>query len=203
MKKIISLLLALITVFCLGTAVFATETVYITDQLDRVEDSLQAELNEDAVKLKETYGIGVFMAYVKGHSDDFDYESLLGEEKDYVLLLLGERGTRIYVGGKGAEIFSEAEDRDRLGYVHDEQDEWSDGIARYLEVAEEYLLDAQPKEEPEPEKDEKEPAPSEDKEEKKSSDEEGSSMSILIPVVAAVIAVAVIAFVVILRKKKA
>ena len=151
MKKIFSLFLALLTVLCLTTAVFATETVYVTDQLGRLEESQRTELEETAKGLKDTYGIGVFMAYVTGHADDFAYETILGGETDYVLLLLGERGTRIYVGGKGAEIFSEAEDRDRLGYVHDEQDEWNEGVSRYLEVAEEYLKDDDAESEPAPE----------------------------------------------------
>ncbi len=146
MKKLLSILLVILTVFTLATSVFAAETTYITDALGRVEEARLQELEADAKALKTKYGIGVFLAYVKGHADDADVSAIVGDEKDYTLLLLGERGTRILVGGKGAEIFSNADDRDRLGYVHDEQDEWSNGIARYLEVAEEYLKDAAPEE---------------------------------------------------------
>ena len=146
MKKILSLLLVLLTLFSLSTGVFAAEVAYITDALNRVEADTLKQLNEDAANLKKEYGIGVFLAYVQGHADDADLSAIVGEEKDYVLLLLGERGTRILVSGKAEEIFAASEDRDRLGYVHDEQDEWSDGIARYLEVTEEYLEDAKPAE---------------------------------------------------------
>lgn len=146
MKKIISIVLCLIVLIPLTTGVFAADGAYIIDQLGRVEESTLKQLNETAAKLKKEYGIGVFLAYVKGHSDDVAPESITGEEKDYVFLLMGERGTRIYTGGAADEIFSEEEDRNRLGYVHDELDEWADGIARYLEVVEEYLEDAKPQE---------------------------------------------------------
>lgn len=146
MKKLISLILCILVLIPLSVGVFAAETPYINDQLGRVEEARLKELEEDAKELKTKYGIGIFLAYVKGHADDADVSAIVGDEKDYALLLLGERGTRILVGGKGAEIFSEADDRDRLGYVHDEQDEWDKGIARYLEVAEEYLMDAIPEE---------------------------------------------------------
>ena len=146
MKKIISIVLCLIVLIPLTTGVFASDGAYIIDQLGRVEESTLKQLNEDAAKLKKDYGIGVFLAYVQGHADDADVSAIIGDEADYALLLLGERGTRILVGGKGAEIFSESEDRDRLGYVHDELDEWADGIARYLEVVEEYLEDTKPQE---------------------------------------------------------
>ncbi|MBE6713272.1 MAG: hypothetical protein E7580_07110 [Ruminococcaceae bacterium] len=153
MKKLFSVLLSLLAVLALTTGAFAEENPFIVDELDRLEDGVQAELNDRAKGLKETYGLDVYLAYVKGHADDAAPETIVGESTDYVLLLMGERGTRIYSGGKGDEIFSLPEDRDRLGYVHDEQDEWSDGVSRYLEVAEEYLKDAMPKEEPKPEAD--------------------------------------------------
>ena len=146
MKQFLSVLLCLLILVPVTTGVFATEPAYITDALSRVDEATLTSLNEDAAKLKKDYGIGVFLAYVAGHADDADVSAIIGEEKDYVLLLLGERGTRILVGGKAEEIFAASEDRDRLGYVHDEQDEWADGIGRYLEVAEEYLEDAKPEE---------------------------------------------------------
>lgn len=200
MKKILSFLLAMIAVFALAIGVFAAETVYITDALERVEESRLAELDTTAKNLKEKYGIGVFLAYVKGHADDVKPEEIVGEETDYVLLMLGERGTRIYVAGKGAEIFTEPEDRDRLGYVHDEQDEWHDGISRYLEVTEEYFEDAFT--EPVPEASEPEEVPVESSSEPKEEKKPGSiNFAHLIPILAAVL-IAVLAIVVI-RKKKA
>ena len=209
MKKILFFLVAMIAVFTLAIGVFAVETAYIKDALQRVEESRLTELEETAKGLKTKYGIGVFLAYVKGHADDVKPEEIVGEEADYVLLMLGEQGTRIYTGGKGDEIFTEAEDRDRLGYVHDEQDEWADGIARYLEVTEEYFEDAFAESDP---ADPAETVPAETAEEsvpEESSDtkeEEGKSGSFnfgyLIPILAAVIA-AVVAVFVILRKKKA
>ncbi len=130
MKKILSLLLAFLILLPLSTGVFAAEEAYITDALGRVEENTLKQLNEEAAKLKKDYGIGVFLAYVQGHADDADISAIVGEEKDYVLLLLGERGTRILTEGKAKEIFAASEDRDRLGYVHDEQDEWADSISR-------------------------------------------------------------------------
>ena len=205
MKKILSFLLVLVTVFTLATGVYAVETVYITDALERVEEGRLTELETTAKNLKEKYGIGVFLAYVKGHADDVKPEAIVGEEADYVLLMLGERGTRIYVGGKGAEIFTEPEDRDRLGYVHDEQDEWADGISRYLEVTEEYFEDAFAEPAPEvsePAETPEESAPVESSSEAKEEKTSGSfNFGYLLPIVAAVI-VAVLA-IVFLRKKKA
>lgn len=146
MKKLIPLILCILVLVPLSVGVFAAETPYINDQLSRVEEARLKQLNEEAAKLKKDYGIGVYLAYVQGHADDADISAIVGEEKDYVLLLLGERGTRILTEGKAKEIFAASEDRDRLGYVHDEQDEWADGISRYLEVTEEYLEDAKPEE---------------------------------------------------------
>lgn len=203
MKKLFSLILSLLILLPLTTGVFAAETAYVTDEIGRVESDTLTKLNEDAANLKKEYGIGVFLAYVKGHADDADVSALVGEEKDYVLLLLGERGTRILTGGKADAIFAESEDRDRLGYVHDEQDEWSDGIARYLEVVEEYFEDAFPKEET----GSTETVGAADPEEEIKIDEggkesKGFSPAYLIPILAAVIA-AGLAVIVVLRKKKA
>ncbi len=142
MKKLLSLILCFLILVPLATTAFAVETVYIKDELERIEETREKELNQTATDLKTKYGIGVFLAYVKGHADDTTPETVVGEEKDYVLLLLGERGMRIYVGGTAEKVFEASEDRDRLGYVHDEQDEWDAGVARYLEVAEEYFEDA-------------------------------------------------------------
>lgn len=201
MKKFLSALLALLTVLTLTTGVFAAETAYITDELGRVEADTLKQLNEDAAKLKKEYGIGVFLAYVKGHADDADVSTIVGEEKDYTLLLLGERGTRILTGGKADEIFAESEDRDRLGYVHDEQDEWADGIARYLEVVEEYLKDTKPAE---PENTETVGALDTDEEETQIDDggneKDGFKLGYAIPLIAAVIIGVIGLF---LRKKKA
>ena len=204
MKKILSLLLVLLTLFSLSTGVFAAEVAYITDALNRVEADTLKQLNEDAANLKKEYGIGVYLAYVQGHADDADISAIVGEEKDYVLLLLGERGTRILTEGKAKEIFAASEDRDRLGYVHDEQDEWADGISRYLEVTEEYFEDAFAEPAPEvsePAETPEESAPVESSSEAKEEKTSGSfNFGYLLPIVAAVI-VAVLA-VVFLRKKK-
>ncbi len=189
MKKILSLLLVLLTIFSLSTGVFAAESAYITDAIGRVEEDTLKQLNEEATKLKKDYGIGVYLAYVQGHADDADISAIVGEEKDYVLLLLGERGTRILAEGKAKEIFAADEDRDRLGYVHDEQDEWADGISRYLEVTKEYLEDAKPKD---PDPAETVGALDSEKEETKideggKEDDKGSSPLYLAPIIAVVI----------------
>lgn len=203
MKKLLSILLCLLILVPVTTGVFAAETAYITDVLGRVKDeNTLKKLNEDAEKLKKDYGIGVFLAYVQGHADDTDIFAIVGEEKDYVLLLLGERGTRILTGGKAEEIFSASEDRDRLGYVHDEQDEWADGIGRYLEVVEEYLEDAKPEE---PDSAETVGTLDSDKEETKideggKEDDKGFPAVYLAPIIAAVIIGIIGIFV---RKKKA
>ncbi len=202
MKQFLSVLLCLLILVPVTTGVFATEPAYITDALSRVDEATLTSLNEDAAKLKKDYGIGVFLAYVAGHADDADISAIIGEEKDYVLLLLGERGTRILVGGKAEEIFAASEDRDRLGYVHDEQDEWADGIGRYLEVAQEYLEDAKPEE---PESAETVGALDSDKEETKideggKEDDKGFPTVYLAPIIAAVIIGIVGIFV---KKKKA
>ena len=101
MKKLFSVLLSLLAVLALTTGAFAEENPFIVDELDRLEDGVQAELNDRAKGLKETYGLDVYLAYVKGHADDAAPETIVGESTDYVLLLMGERGTRIYSGGKG------------------------------------------------------------------------------------------------------
>lgn len=206
MKRILSCLVAMIAVFALAIGAFAVETTYITDALQRVEESRLTELEETAKGLKTKYGIGVFLAYVKGHADNVKPEEIVGEEADYVLLMLGEQGTRIYTGGKGSEIFTESEDRDRLGYVHDEQDEWADGISRYLEVTEEYFEDAFAESAPDVSEPAETPVESVPEESSAAKEEEGKSGSFnlgyLLPIFAAVICAALAVFV-ILRKKKA
>lgn len=202
MKKLLSILLTLLIVFPLAIGVFAAESAYITDALERVEESELQKLNETAERLKKEYGIGVFLAYVKGHADDVKPEEIVGDEKDYTLLLLGEKGTRIYTGGKADEIFTEQEDRDRLGYVHDEQDEWHMGISRYLEVVEEYLEEAF--------SEESEPVETigalDSRQEEAKIDEggkepvKGFSPLYLVPIIAAVV-IAALAVVLLLKKK--
>ena len=149
MKKIVSFILCLTLLTTLSVSVFAAENVYIVDELGRLEADQLTALNEEAKALDEKYGVAFFLAYVQGHADDTKPEEIVGDETDYALVLMGEKGTRTHFAGKGAEVFSEEDDRNRLCYVHDEMEEWNDGIARYLEVAGEYMVKAQPKEEPE------------------------------------------------------
>ena len=201
MKKIISLVLCLVMLSLLSIGVFAAENTYIVDELDRLEEDQLTKLNEEAKALDEKYGVAFFLAYVEGHADDIEPEKIVGEETDYALVLMGEKGTRTYFAGKGEEIFSDDDDRNRLCYVHDEMDEWNDGVARYLEVAEEYMVKASPKEEPEATPAETEPATTTAPATTEEVKDDSFPFVYLIPVAAAVVIAA--GAIVIARKKKA
>ena len=143
MKRIVTALLALTLLFALALPVFATsERALVWDETGKknAQDSAAVQsLNETAKKLKDRYDIVFSMVYVDGNAADYKPEEIMGDEKDYVLFIVGDTNNRFYTKGVADEVFADPDDRDRMGYVYDEMDHWQEAGARYFEILEEYL----------------------------------------------------------------
>ena len=106
-RKIISVLLALILCFSLAVSVSAEpkSADFVVDEIGYLAGSEVDELNELAVNLYDSCGVGIFFVFTESETlEDYDIASLLNGITDYVIMLENETSWFTFYGGKGLSI---------------------------------------------------------------------------------------------------
>ena len=132
-RRIISVLLALILCFSLAFSVSAeSEAVdFVVDEIGYLAGSEVDELNDLAVNLYDSCGVGIFFVFTELESlKDYDIAPLLNGITDYVIMLENETSWFTFYGGKGLNIDPATEETLRAAY--DETETYVEGVEAFL-----------------------------------------------------------------------
>lgn len=132
-RKIISVLLALILCFSLAVSVSAESKAvdFVVDEIGYLAGSEVDELNELAVNLYDSCGVGIFFVFTESETlEDYDIASLLNGITDYVIMLENETSWFTFYGGKGLSIDLATEETLRAAY--DETETYVEGVEAFL-----------------------------------------------------------------------
>ena len=135
-RKIISVLLALILCFSLAVSVSAESKAvdFVVDEIGYLAGSEVDELNELAVNLYDSCGVGIFFVFTESETlEDYDIASLLNGITDYVIMLENETSWFTFYGGKGLSIDLATEETLRAAY--DETETYVEGVEAFLRAA--------------------------------------------------------------------
>ena len=132
-RKIISVLLALILCFSLAVSVSAEPKAvdFVVDEIGYLAGSEVDELNDLAVNLYDSCGVGIFFVFTELEIlEDYDIASLLNGITDYVIMLENEISWFTFYGGKGLSIDLATEETLRAAY--DETETYVEGVEAFL-----------------------------------------------------------------------
>ena len=135
-RKIISMLLALILCFSLAVSVSAESKAvdFVVDEIGYLAGSEVDELNDLAVNLYDSCGVGIFFVFTESETlEDYDIASLLNGITDYVIMLENETSWFTFYGGKGLSIDLATEETLRAAY--DETETYVEGVEAFLRAA--------------------------------------------------------------------
>lgn len=135
-RKIISVLLALILCFSLAVSVSAESKAvdFVVDEIGYLAGSEVDELNELAVNLYDSCGVGIFFVFTESEIlEDYDIVPLLNGITDYVIMLENETSWFTFYGGKGLSIDLATEETLRAAY--DETETYVEGVEAFLRAA--------------------------------------------------------------------
>ena len=132
-RRIISVLLALILCFSLAFSVSAESKAvdFVVDEVGYLAGSEVDELNDLAVNLFDSCGVGIFFVFTELEIlEDYDIAPLLNGITDYVIMLENETSWFTFYGGKGLNIDPATEETLRAAY--DETDTYVEGVEAFL-----------------------------------------------------------------------
>lgn len=132
-RNIISVLLALILCFSLAFSVSAEPKAvdFVVDEVGYLAGSEVDELNDLAVNLYESCGVGIFFVFTELETlEDYDIALLLNGITDYVIMLENETSWFTFYGGKGLSIDLATEETLRAAY--DETETYVEGVEAFL-----------------------------------------------------------------------
>ena len=132
-RKIISVLLALILCFSLAVSVSAESKAvdFVVDEIGYLAGSEVDELNDLAVNLYDSCGVGIFFVFTESETlEDYDIAPLLNGITDYVIMLENETSWFTFYGGKGLSIDLATEET--LRAVYDETETYVEGVEAFL-----------------------------------------------------------------------
>lgn len=132
-RKIISVLLALILCFSLAVSVSAEPKAvdFVVDEIGYLAGSEVDELNDLAVNLYDSCGVGIFFVYTELETlKDYDIASLLNGITDYVIMLENKTSWFTFYGGKGLSIDLATEETLRAAYG--ETETYVEGVEAFL-----------------------------------------------------------------------
>ena len=153
-KKILSIIIALVLVFAMGTVVFAEEQRFVFDDASILTYDEIQELNAKAAGIYAEYGCGVYIITFEslGGYEAWELNELLyaelceyyGAGEDVVMLLLAmeERQYDILAHGYGNTVFTDyGKDEMSERFLDDfGSDSWYWGFIDYLDTCDEFLL---------------------------------------------------------------
>lgn len=135
-RKIISVLLALILCFSLTFFVSAEPKAvdFVVDEIGYLAGSEVDELNDLAVSLYDSCGVGIFFVFTESENlEDYDISSLTGGMEDYFIMIENDTSWGIFKSGLGEEIDVAGEDD--LRAVYDAEETYVGGVREFLNAA--------------------------------------------------------------------
>ena len=132
-RKIISAFLAMILCFSLAFSVSAEPKAvdFVVDEIGYLAGSEVDELNDLAVNLFDSCGVGIFFVFTELEIlEDYDIAPLLNGITDYVIMLENETSWFTFYGGKGLNIDPATEEMLRAAY--DETETYVEGVEAFL-----------------------------------------------------------------------
>ena len=161
-RKLVSILLVLLLVFCVSTSALAAETGYVLDEANLLTPEQWQTLEQAAEKITEQYEVGVYIITVDNYTnyshkeDPFDatwdiyHANELGYGKDreglVILISVETRDCSLFVYGENAEYAFNAYGQEQLEneYLDNfREDDWYGGCMDYLTTAGKYLSKAE------------------------------------------------------------
>ena len=139
-RKIISMLLVL--VLCLSLTVFVSAEGkaidFVIDEYGYLAEGERNELNELALSIYESTGVGIFFVYTKSASlADYDISLILNGVTDYVIMMENQTSWFAFYGGKGTAIDAAAEEA--LRGIYDAAPTYVEGVEGFLNAAAKYF----------------------------------------------------------------
>ena len=139
-RKIISMLLIL--VLCLSLTVFVSAEGkaidFVIDEYGYLAEGELNELNELALSIYESTGVGIFFIYTKSASlADYDISLILNGITDYVIMMENQTSWFAFYGGKGTAIDAAAEEA--LRGIYDAAPTYVEGVEGFLNAAAKYF----------------------------------------------------------------
>ena len=146
MKKMITIMLAIVMAMAMTVTTYADQEVYIFDEASWITTASEAELNEKAAGIYAKTGIIVSYLGIEtlGSESAYDYAEDAYKEnfgkKDGILLIESKEIWNVYKQGKAEDIFDGA-DEDAMWAACSSKDYYNEGADAYLDVVSSILAD--------------------------------------------------------------
>ena len=112
-RKIISMVLVLMLCLSLTVSVSAEGKAidFVIDEYGYLAEGELNELNELALSIYESTGVGIFFVYTQSATlADYDISQILNGITDYVIMMENQTSWFAFYGGKGTAIDAAAEE---------------------------------------------------------------------------------------------
>lgn len=140
MKKLFTIILAIIMCMAMTFNVYADSTKYVFDEAEKITTASEESLNAKAQAIYDKTGIVVSYVVVAdaGSDGSFEYAKKAYKEnfgkKDGILLIETDTKWSIYKQGKAEKIF-DAKDDEKMWDACANADYYNEGVDAYLDVA--------------------------------------------------------------------
>ncbi|MBR2620124.1 MAG: TPM domain-containing protein, partial [Firmicutes bacterium] len=140
MKKLFTIILAIIMCMAMTFNVYADSTKYVFDEAEKITTASEESLNAKAQAIYDKTGIVVSYVVVAdaGSDGSFEYAKKAYKEnfgkKDGILLIETDTKWSIYKQGKAEDIFS-SKDEEKMWDACANADYYNEGVDAYLDVA--------------------------------------------------------------------
>ena len=139
-RKIISMVLVLMLCLSLTVSVSAEGKAvdFVIDEYGYLAEGERNELNELALSIYESTGVGIFFVYTQSATlADYDISQILNGITDYVIMMENQTSWFAFYGGKGTAIDTAAEET--LRGIYDATSTYVQGVEDFLNAAAKYF----------------------------------------------------------------
>ena len=139
-RKIISMVLVLMLCLSLTVSVSAEGKAidFVIDEYGYLSEGELNELNELALSIYESTGVGIFFVYTQSATlADYDISQILNGITDYVIMMENQTSWFAFYGGKGTAIDAAAEET--LRGIYDATSTYVQGVEDFLNAAAKYF----------------------------------------------------------------
>ena len=139
-RKIISMVLVLMLCLSLTVSVSAEGKAidFVIDEYGYLAEGELNELNELALSIYESTGVGIFFVYTQSATlADYDISQILNGITDYVIMMENQTSWFAFYGGKGTAIDTAAEETQRG--IYDATSTYVQGVEDFLNAAAKYF----------------------------------------------------------------